>query len=103
MPRPAIKPGRPKNQGGWSRDQHDVERTDHGGRTDMMVEVRQLAELRENRSNAGPAWDIPLRQETDRTLACEPKGYFKLSPAYPSTQGTAAGPEGSIMKLGRPT
>jgi len=78
------------------------ERTIHGGRTDMMVEVRQLADLaRQTDRNGRPAWeDAYVRQRIAR-FACEAEGlkYTSYRQLTRQLRGLPPGPEGSMMKL----
>jgi len=93
-----------KNQG-WMVAMTNMmfERTIHGGRTDMMVEVRQLAELAKKvQRNGHPAWhDSYVRQRIVR-FACEAEAlkYTSYRQLTRQLKGLPPGPEGSIMKLG---
>ena len=62
-----------KNQG-WMVAMTNMmfERTIHGGRTDMMVEVRQLAKLAKTaQRNGHPAWDEEYVRQAIMRFACE--------------------------------
>jgi alkylation response protein AidB-like acyl-CoA dehydrogenase len=78
------------------------ERTIHGGRTDMLVEVRQLAEMAKHVLRYGrPAWeDAYVRQRIGR-FACEAEGlkYTSYRQLTRQLRGLPPGPEGSMMKL----
>ena len=93
-----------KNQG-WMVAMTNMmfERTIHGGRTDMMVEVRQLAALAKKvERNGRPAWnDSYVRQRVTR-FACEAEAlkYTSYRQLTRQLKGLPPGPEGSIMKLG---
>ena len=93
-----------KNQG-WMVAMTNMmfERTIHGGRTDMMVEVRQLGELARKVQRGGhPAWnDNYVRQRIAR-FACEAEAlkYTSYRQLTRRLKGLPPGPEGSIMKLG---
>lgn len=78
------------------------ERTIHGGRTDMLVEVRQLVEMAKQVQREGrPAWeDAYVRQRIAR-FACEAEGlkYTSYRQLTRQLRGLPPGPEGSMMKL----
>jgi alkylation response protein AidB-like acyl-CoA dehydrogenase len=78
------------------------ERTIHGGRTDMLVEVKQLAEMAKQVDREGrPAWeDAYVRQRITR-FACEAEGlkYTSYRQLTRQLRGQPPGPEGSMMKL----
>ena len=78
------------------------ERTIHGGRTDMLIEVRQLAEMAKQVDRGGrPAWeDAYVRQRIAR-FACEAEGlkYTSYRQLTRQLRGLPPGPEGSMMKL----
>ncbi|HTT76681.1 MAG TPA: acyl-CoA dehydrogenase family protein [Candidatus Binataceae bacterium] len=78
------------------------ERTIHGGRTDMLVEVRQVAEMAKKVQRDGrPAWeDAYVRQRIAR-FACEAEGlkYTSYRQLTLQLRGLPPGPEGSMMKL----
>jgi len=79
------------------------ERTIHGGRTDMMVEVRQLAELAKKvERNGRPAWDDGYVRQRIARFACESEGlkYTSFRQLTRQLRGLPPGPEGSVMKLG---
>jgi alkylation response protein AidB-like acyl-CoA dehydrogenase len=79
------------------------ERTIHGGRTDMMVEVRQLADLaKQMQRNGAPACDDGYVRERIAAFACEAEGlkYTSLRQLTRQLRGLPPGPEGSVMKLG---
>jgi alkylation response protein AidB-like acyl-CoA dehydrogenase len=79
------------------------ERTIHGGRTDMMVEVRQLGELaKQVERNGRPAFEDGYVREKIATFACEAEGlkYTSLRQLTRQLRGLPPGPEGSVMKLG---
>jgi len=79
------------------------ERTIHGGRTDMMVEVRQLADLaKQVQRNGRPACDDGYVRERIAAFACEAEGlkYTSLRQLTRQLRGLPPGPEGSVMKLG---
>ena len=79
------------------------ERTIHGGRTDMMVEVRQLGELaRQVERNGHPAIEDGYVRERIAAFACEAEGlkYTSLRQLTRQLRGLPPGPEGSVMKLG---
>jgi alkylation response protein AidB-like acyl-CoA dehydrogenase len=89
-----------KNQG-WMVAMTNMmfERTIHGGRTDMMVEVRQLAELAKKvQRNGHPAWDDNYVRQRIARFACAAEALKYTS--YRQLKGLPPGPEGSIMKLG---
>ncbi|MGH7931695.1 MAG: acyl-CoA dehydrogenase family protein [Candidatus Binataceae bacterium] len=78
------------------------ERTIHGGRTDMMVEVRQLAGLaRKVRHNGGTAVDDSYVRDKIAAFACEAEGlkYTSYRQLTRQLKGLPPGPEGSMMKL----
>ena len=79
------------------------ERTIHGGRTDMMVEVRQLAELAKKVDRAGrPAWEDSYVRQRLAGFACEAAAlkYTSFRQLTSQLKGLPPGPEGSMMKLG---
>jgi alkylation response protein AidB-like acyl-CoA dehydrogenase len=79
------------------------ERTIHGGRTDMMVEVRQLGELAKHvERNGRPAIEDGYVRGRIATFACEAEGlkYTSLRQLTRQLRGMPPGPEGSVMKLG---
>ena len=79
------------------------ERTIHGGRTDMMIEVRQLAELAKKVDRGGrPAWEDSYVRQSLAGFACEAAALKHTSFRQLTSQlkGLPPGPEGSIMKLG---
>jgi alkylation response protein AidB-like acyl-CoA dehydrogenase len=93
-----------KNQG-WMVAMTNMmfERTIHGGRTDMMVEVRQLGELaRKIQRNGHAAWqDHYVRQRIARfAYEAEALKYTSYRQLTRQLKGLPPGPEGSIMKLG---
>ena len=93
-----------KNQG-WMVAMTNMmfERTIHGGRTDMMVEVRQLGELAKKvQRNGHPAWDDNYVRQRIARFACEAEAlkYTSYRQLTRQLKGLPPGPEGSIMKLG---
>ena len=79
------------------------ERTIHGGRTDMMVEVRQLVELAKKVDRSGrPAWEDSYVRQSLAGFACEAAAlkYTSFRQLTSQLKGRPPGPEGSIMKLG---
>ena len=93
-----------KNQG-WMVAMTNMmfERTIHGGRTDMMVEVRQLAELARSVSRNGrPAWEDEYVRQRIARFACQAEGlrYTSYRQLTRQLKGLPPGPEGSVMKLG---
>ncbi len=79
------------------------ERTIHGGRTDMMVEVRQLGELaKQLQRNGRPAFEDGYVRGRIAAFACEAEGlkYTSLRQLTRQLRGLPPGPEGSVMKLG---
>jgi alkylation response protein AidB-like acyl-CoA dehydrogenase len=93
-----------KNQG-WMVAMTNMmfERTIHGGRTDMMVEVRQLGELAKKVQRGGhPAWDDNYVRQRIARFACEAEAlkYTSYRQLTRQLKGLPPGPEGSIMKLG---
>ena len=93
-----------KNQG-WMVAMTNMmfERTIRGGRTDMMVEVRQLGELaRKVQRNGHPAWDDSYVRQRIARFACEAEAlkYTSYRQLTRQLKGLPPGPEGSIMKLG---
>ncbi len=79
------------------------ERTIHGGRTDMMVEVRQLIELAKKVDRRGrPAWEDSYVRQSLAGFACEAAAlkYTSFRQLTSQLKGLPPGPEGSIMKLG---
>jgi alkylation response protein AidB-like acyl-CoA dehydrogenase len=93
-----------KNQG-WMVAMTNMmfERTIHGGRTDMMVEVRQLAKLARTVERGGrPAWDEEYVRQTIMRFACEAEAlkYTSYRQLTRQLKGMQPGPEGSVMKLG---
>jgi alkylation response protein AidB-like acyl-CoA dehydrogenase len=93
-----------KNQG-WMVAMTNMmfERTIHGGRTDMMVEVRQLRDLATKvERNGRAAWEDRYVRQCIAAFACEAEalkygGYRQLTRQL---KGLPPGPEGSMMKLG---
>ncbi|HKD66266.1 MAG TPA: acyl-CoA dehydrogenase family protein [Candidatus Binataceae bacterium] len=93
-----------KNQG-WLVAMTNMmfERTIHGGRTDMMVEVKQLAELaRKVERNGRPAWQDSYVRQCVAAFACEAEAlkYASYRQLTRQLKGLQPGPEGSVMKLG---
>ncbi len=93
-----------KNQG-WLVAMTNMmyERTIHGGRTDMMVEVRQLQELaRQVERNGRPAWEDDYVRQCIGAFACEAEAlkYTSYRQLTRQLKGLPPGPEGSVMKLG---
>jgi alkylation response protein AidB-like acyl-CoA dehydrogenase len=93
-----------KNQG-WQVAMTNMmfERTIHGGRTDMMVEVRQLADLAKRvERNGRPAWEDEYVRQRIARFACEAEGlkYTSFRQLTRQLKGMPPGPEGSTMKLG---
>ncbi len=93
-----------KNQG-WMVAMTNMmfERTIHGGRTDMMVEVRQLTELAKKVDRGGrPAWEDSYVRQSLAGFACEAAAlkYTSFRQLTSQLKGLPPGPEGSIMKLG---
>jgi alkylation response protein AidB-like acyl-CoA dehydrogenase len=93
-----------KNQG-WMVAMTNMmfERTIHGGRTDMMVEVRQLTELAKKVDRNGrPAWEDSYVRQGIARFACEATAlkYTSFRQLTRQLQGLPPGPEGSMMKLG---
>ena len=79
------------------------ERTIHGGRTDMMVEVRQLTELAKKVDRDGrPAWEDSYVRQSLAGFACEAAAlkYTSFRQLTKQLKGLPPGPEGSMMKLG---
>jgi alkylation response protein AidB-like acyl-CoA dehydrogenase len=79
------------------------ERTIHGGRTDMMIEVRQLGELaRQVHRNGRPAVEDAYVRSRIAGFACEAEGlkYTSMRQLTRQLRGLPPGPEGSVMKLG---
>jgi alkylation response protein AidB-like acyl-CoA dehydrogenase len=79
------------------------ERTIHGGRTDMMVEVRQLGALAKQVQRSGrPACEDGYVRGRIASFACEAEGlkYTSLRQLTRQLRGLPPGPEGSVMKLG---
>ena len=79
------------------------ERTIHGGRTDMMVEVRQLAALAKKVDRGGrPAWQDGYVRQRLAGFACEAAAlkYTSFRQLTSQLKGLPPGPEGSMMKLG---
>jgi alkylation response protein AidB-like acyl-CoA dehydrogenase len=79
------------------------ERTIHGGRTDMMVEVRQLGDLaKQLQRNGRPAFEDGYVRGRIASFACEAEGlkYTSLRQLTRQLRGLPPGPEGSVMKLG---
>jgi alkylation response protein AidB-like acyl-CoA dehydrogenase len=79
------------------------ERTIHGGRTDMMVEVRQLGELAKQVQRSGrPAFEDGYVRGRIAGFACEAEGlkYTSMRQLTRQLRGLPPGPEGSVMKLG---
>jgi alkylation response protein AidB-like acyl-CoA dehydrogenase len=79
------------------------ERTIHGGRTDMMVEVRQLGDLaRQLYRNGRPAIEDAYVRGRIAGFACEAEGlkYTSMRQLTRQLRGLPPGPEGSVMKLG---
>jgi alkylation response protein AidB-like acyl-CoA dehydrogenase len=78
------------------------ERTIHGGRTDMMVEIMQLAELAKQVTRDGrPAIEDDYVRDTIAAFACEAEGlkYTSFRQLTRQLKGLPPGPEGSMMKL----
>jgi alkylation response protein AidB-like acyl-CoA dehydrogenase len=93
-----------KNQG-WLVAMTNMmfERTIHGGRTDMMVEVRQLEELARQVQRGGrPAWEDSYVRQSVAGFACEAEAlkYTSYRQLTRQLKGLQPGPEGSVMKLG---
>ena len=93
-----------KNQG-WMVAMTNMmfERTIHGGRTDMMIEVRQLGALAQRvQRNGHPAWDDNYVRQRIARFACEAEArkYTSYRQLTRQLKGLPPGPEGSIMKLG---
>ena len=93
-----------KNQG-WMVAMTNMmfERTIHGGRTDMMVEVRQLARLARTVQRGGhPAWEDEYVRQAIMRFACEAEAlkYTSYRQLTRQLRGMQPGPEGSVMKLG---
>ncbi len=93
-----------KNQG-WMVAMTNMmfERTIHGGRSEMMVEVRQLADLAKKINRGGrSAWDDKYVQNRIAGFACEAEAlkYTSLRQLTRQLRGLPPGPEGSILKLG---
>jgi alkylation response protein AidB-like acyl-CoA dehydrogenase len=93
-----------KNQG-WMVAMTNMmfERTIHGGRTDMMVEVRQLARLAKTVERSGhPAWEEEYVRQAIMRFACEAEAlkYTSYRQLTRQLKGLQPGPEGSVMKLG---
>ena len=93
-----------KNQG-WMVAMTNMmfERTIHGGRTDMMVEVRQLADLaRKVERDGRPASQDEYVRQKISSFACEADAlkYTSLRQLTRQLKGLPPGPEGSILKLG---
>jgi alkylation response protein AidB-like acyl-CoA dehydrogenase len=79
------------------------ERTIHGGRTDMMVEVRQLGDLaRQVYRNGRRAIEDAYVRSRIAGFACEAEGlkYTSMRQLTRQLRGLPPGPEGSVMKLG---
>ena len=79
------------------------ERTIHGGRTDMMIEVRQLAELAKKMDRDGrSAWEDSYVRQSLARFACEAAAlkYTSFRQLTKQLKGLPPGPEGSMMKLG---
>ena len=82
------------------------ERTIHGGRTDMMVEVEQLMNLAKQVERHGqPAWQDSYVRQRIAGFACEASAlkYTSFRQLTRQLQGQPPGPEGSMMKLGTST
>jgi alkylation response protein AidB-like acyl-CoA dehydrogenase len=78
------------------------ERTIHGGRTDMMVEVRQLADAARQVTRDGrPAIEDEYVRDAIAAFACEAEAlkYASLRQLTRQLRGLPPGPEGSMMKL----
>jgi len=93
-----------KNQG-WMVAMTNMmfERTIHGGRTDMMVEVRQLAKLAKTVQRSGhAAWEESYVRQAIMRFACEAEAlkYTSYRQLTRQLKGMQPGPEGSVMKLG---
>jgi len=93
-----------KNQG-WMVAMTNMmfERTIHGGRTDMMIEVRQLARLAKTAQRAGhAAWEESYVRQAIMRFACEAEAlkYTSYRQLTRQLKGLQPGPEGSVMKLG---
>jgi alkylation response protein AidB-like acyl-CoA dehydrogenase len=79
------------------------ERTIHGGRTDMMVEVRQLGDLaRQVHRNGRPAVEDAYVRSRIAGFACEAESlkFTSMRQLTRQLRGLPPGPEGSVMKLG---
>ena len=79
------------------------ERPIHGGRTEMMIEVRQLAELAKKVDRGGRrAWEDSYVRQCLAGFACEAAALKHTSFRQLTSQltGLPPGPEGSIIKLG---
>lgn len=82
------------------------ERTIHGGRTDMLVEVRQLVDLAKQVTRDGrPAWEDEYVRQRIGELSCLAEGlkYTSYRQLTRQLRGLQPGPEGSVMKLGTST
>jgi alkylation response protein AidB-like acyl-CoA dehydrogenase len=93
-----------KNQG-WMVAMTNMmfERTIHGGRTDMMVEVKQLTDLaRKVERNGRLAWEDAYVRQRIAQFACEAEAlkYTSFRQLTRQLKGLPPGPEGSMMKLG---
>ncbi len=78
------------------------ERTIHGGRTDMMVEVRQIADAARQVTRDGrPAIEDDYVRDAIAAFACEAEAlkYASLRQLTRQLRGLPPGPEGSMMKL----
>jgi alkylation response protein AidB-like acyl-CoA dehydrogenase len=92
-----------KNQG-WMVAMTNMmfERTIHGGRTDMMVEVRQLIALaKQVERNGRPAWEDSYVRQSIARFACEAEAlkYTSFRQLTRQLKGLPPGPEGSMLKL----
>ncbi len=93
-----------KNQG-WLVAMTNMmfERTIHGGRTDMMIEVAQLRDLaRQINRNGRTAWEDSYVRQRIASFACEAEAlkYTSYRQLTRQLKGLQPGPEGSVMKLG---
>src|SRR5260370_18555476 len=78
------------------------ERTLHGGRTDMMVEVRQLVDLAKKVDRNGrPAWDDEYVRQRIARFACQPDAlkYTSYRQLTRQLKGLPPGPQGSMKNL----
>jgi alkylation response protein AidB-like acyl-CoA dehydrogenase len=93
-----------KNQG-WMVAMTNMmfERTIHGGRSEMMLEVRQLADMaRKVALDDAPASENEYVRQKIASFACAAEGlkYTSLRQLTRQLKGLPPGPEGSIPKLG---